>query len=156
MSTKVDPLDFFPTFYNMQSVTSNAVSRALNTKFPRLLFQVTNDGGTVLYYKASGLIPTVSGESVYFIQARAGELIVLGCGHGDGSAIQIPKAKRLLNTYSKIAGLRYSGQTLYFALSAYSHEVIFTRMAGNINTDVSYQSVSASEYTSATEITIET
>ena len=46
--------------------------------------------------------------------------------------------------------------TLYFALSAYSHEVIFTRMAGNINTDVAYQSVSASEYNSATEIPIET
>lgn len=30
MSTKVYPLDFFPTFYNMQSVTSNAVAQALN------------------------------------------------------------------------------------------------------------------------------
>ena len=27
--TKVDPLDFFPTFYNMQSVSSNAVAQAL-------------------------------------------------------------------------------------------------------------------------------
>ena len=140
----------------MQSVSSNAVAQALNTKFPRLLFQVKNNGGTVLYYKATGLIPINNGESVYFIQARAGELIVLGCGHGDGSAIQIPIAKRILNTYSKIAGLRYSGQTLYFALKEYSHEVIFTRMAGNINTDVAVQSVSASEYNSATAITIET
>ena len=144
------------TVDNMQSVSSNAVAQALNTKLPRLLFQVANNGGTVLYYKASGLIHITYGESVYFIQARAGELIVLGCGHGDGSAVQIPKAKRLLNTYSKIAGLRYTGQTLYFALSAYSHEVIFTRMAGNMNTDVAYQSVSASEYNSATEIPIET
>ena len=153
------------TVDNMQSVSSNAVATALqgyattsalNSKLPRQLFQVTNNGGTVLYYKASGLIPVNYGECVYFIQARAGELIVLGCGHGDGSAVQIPIAKRILNTYSKIAGLRYSGQTLYFALSAYSHEVIFTRMAGNINTDVSVQTVSASEYNSATAITIET
>lgn len=30
LSTKVDPLDFFPTFYNMQSVSSNAVAQQVN------------------------------------------------------------------------------------------------------------------------------
>ena len=30
MSTKVDYLENFPTFYNMQSVSSNAVARAIN------------------------------------------------------------------------------------------------------------------------------
>ena len=33
MSTKVDPLDFFPTFYNMQSVSSNAVATTLQGNY---------------------------------------------------------------------------------------------------------------------------
>ena len=153
------------TVDNMQSVSSSAVATtlqgyattsALANKDPVQLFSVANGGGSVVYYKVSGMIPTGWGENVYFFQSRAGELIVLSCGHGDGMAVATPKAKRILTTFSKIAGLRYKDTTLYFSLYAYSHECIMTRMCGTWIQPVSVQNATSSEWESATNITIET
>lgn len=158
VETSLQPVDTV-TSGNMRPVTSNAVNSALSVKLPVLLFNQGNKTGNMKYFKANGIFPNVYGEVVYFMQARAGELIVISAGHGDSDAYVTPKAKRLLNTYSKIADLRYSGSVLYFSLQPYSHEVTLTKMSGNwdlTRTSSPAIEVSQSEYNAATEITIET
>jgi hypothetical protein len=123
---------------------------------PLQLFNISNNSGNVVYWKITGLIPQGLGESVYLLQARAGELIVLSCGHGDGTVIATPKAKRLLDVYSKIDGIRYNGQTLYLQINAYSHECILTMIAGTWIQPINVQATTQAEYNSATPITIET
>jgi hypothetical protein len=50
LSTKVDPLDFFPTFYNMQSVSSNAVATTLQGyATTSALSQKANGNGRIDY-----------------------------------------------------------------------------------------------------------
>ena len=63
MSTKVDPLDFFPTFYNMQSVSSNAVAQALSyTTTEKLVGKWIN--GANLYAKTITIqVPQYTGVS---------------------------------------------------------------------------------------------
>ena len=42
LSTKVDPLENFPTFYNMQSVSSNAVAEAISCRVQQWTNAFTN------------------------------------------------------------------------------------------------------------------
>ena len=147
------------TVDNMQSVSSNAVAQKFNNFFPNKLYSrqvFYNGGGTMLYYALHNAIGTINKEYVYLLQARAGELLVISVGHGDGTAYATPKIKRLLNTYSKIAGVTWSDSTLYVAVSANSHECLFTQIAGNDVPNISIEQVSQTTYNSGTAITIET
>jgi hypothetical protein len=115
-----------------------------------------NGAGGTIYYKVTNILPIQSYESVYILMARAGETIIIGCGHGDGSAVQTPRVKRLLNTYSKIGGLAYKDRDLYVQIAGYSHEVILTRLCGNyLNSNIVTSRITATEYESATAITID-
>ena len=115
-----------------------------------------NYTGSSIYYKVTNILPIQPYESVYILMARAGETIIIGCGHGDDSLPQIPRVKRLLNTYSKICGLAYKDRDLYVQIAGYSHEVILTRLCGNyLNSNIVTSRITASEYSEATSITID-
>lgn len=126
-------------------------------RFVELVSTVNGTGGRK-YYKASYILP-IDHEMTYVMQSRAGELIIISCGYKDGKTVPTtPKAKRILNTYSKIAGLAWfsPSQDLYFCLDGYSHQTVLTRIAGDIVGDTILQEITQSEYNSATPITIET
>jgi hypothetical protein len=129
----------------------------LNAQTAKKLNTIFNvwTSNTAYYYKISGMLKAGM-EAVFLLQSRAGELIVISCGHGDGSSLAIPKIKRLLNTYSKIAGFSYSGDSVYMRVFAYSHECILTQIAGSEITNISITSATQAQYDSGTQITIET
>lgn len=141
---------------NMHSVTSNAVANAILTI---QLAVLNNTTGNTKFFKITKLMPVRAGNNVYFIQSRGGELIILTCGHGDSTTLRIPKAKRILNDYTKVLGIRYdtTNGDIYIALDNYSHETIVSKICGNWNTSGStYEEVTQSEWDSKTPITIET
>ena len=153
----VNLTDYAEFTYDGTEVTSYT-GNITNLRYdkPLQLFNIGNNSTNVVYWKLTGLIPQGSGESVYLLQSRAGELIILSCGHGDGATIATPKAKRLLDVYSKIDGIRYNGQTLYLKINPYSHECILTMIAGTWIRPFTIQTTTQTEYDSATQITIET
>ena len=126
-----------------------------NAKILNPIFNMVNSGGSTTFYKISGMMG-ISMEAVFLLQSRAGELIVISCGHGDVTTLETPKIKRLLTTYSKIAGFSYSGSDVYMAVNAYSHECILTQIAGNRITSISITSATQAQYNAGTPITIET
>jgi hypothetical protein len=113
-----------------------------------------NNTGSTKYFKILNANSNIR-EYVYFIQARAGEFILLSTGFGDGSAYTVPKARRLLDTYSKIAGMKYYQSSIYLSVSAYSHDILFSQITGNVIANISLSEVTKSEYDSASTITIE-
>ena len=126
-----------------------------NAKNLTPVFNVYNGGGTTIYYKISGMM-RINMEVVFFLQSRAGELIVISCGHGDSTALVPPKIKRLLTTHSKIAGFSYIEDSVYMAVNGYSHECILTQIAGNQMANISITSATQAQYDAGTPITIET
>ncbi|MBQ2175913.1 MAG: siphovirus ReqiPepy6 Gp37-like family protein [Alphaproteobacteria bacterium] len=122
------------------------------------LVRAENGTGNIKYYKASYILP-IDHEITYIMQSRAGELIIISCGYEDNNAApSTPKARRILNTYSKIAGLAWASpsQNLYFCLNGYSHQTVLTKIAGDIVGDTVLEEITQAEYNSATPITIET
>ena len=80
MSTFLNPLDFFPTFYNMQSVSSNAVANAINDAF-RVNLQYythfswqgwTNSHSYTINLEGNYLLicanPNINSSAIYFIK----------------------------------------------------------------------------------------
>ncbi len=109
----------------MQSVSSNAVYNAINSYIPIRLYCLwtTNNTGSTKYFKISNANSNIR-EYVYFIQARAGEFILVSTGFGDGRAYTVPKARRLLNTYSKIAGMKYNQSSIILPVWAFVKDIL--------------------------------
>ncbi|MBO7735423.1 MAG: hypothetical protein J6S67_22860, partial [Methanobrevibacter sp.] len=107
------------------------------------------------YFKITGLI-AASQENVFMVQARAGELLIISCGHGDSTALASPKIKRLLDVYSKIMGFTVNGSDVYMKVSAYSHEIIFTQLGGSSLASIGITETTQAQYDAGTPITIET
>ena len=142
---------------NGNQIATNTLIDGTITNAKRLtpVFNVYNGGSSTIYFKINGMM-RINMEAVFLLQSRAGELIVISCGHGDGSALVPPKIKRLLTTYSKIAGFSYSEDSVYMAVNAYSHECILTQIAGNGIPSISITSATQAQYNAGTQITIET
>ena len=115
---------------------------------------IANNNSSAAYYRIDSMIG-INAEYVFMIQARAGELYIVSIGHGDGNNSAKPKIKKLLDVYSKVNGFAWSGSSLYLKISAYSHEVIITQIAGNGNPTLTSTKVTESEYSSATALTVE-
>lgn len=142
------------------SVVENYVDTKVATEMadylPKRMNCVTtvNNSGSAKYFAVANVVSN-SKELVYFIQARGGELIILSCGYGDGLSYTTPKAKRILNNYTKITGLKYSNSTLYIATAAYSHEIIISQITGNASQNLSVTETTSTVYNAGTAITIE-
>ena len=126
-----------------------------NAKKCAELGTISNNTANVRYFKLSGL-NLVNLENVFLLQSRAGELLIISCGHGDGTNIVTPKIKRLLDVHSKIGGFTYSGTDIYMQVNAYSHECIFSQLCGNSVCSLTITETTQSVYNSGTAIPIET
>lgn len=140
---------------NSNAVTSNAV---YYYRPPKLAVKASfyNNVSRVAYFKISSLMQRYK-EGVFLLQSRAGELLVISVGHGDGTNLAAPKIVRLIDTYSKILGFTYnSSGDVFVAVNAYSHECYLTQLAGSDGYSISVTSSTQSDYESGTAITIET
>ena len=143
---------------NMHSVTSGAVANALSGILVKTYHYFVNGTGTIKYFRITGFMRK-NAENVFILQARAGELLIISCGHGDGDNLATPKIKRLLNTYSKIIGFTYlSNGNVIVAVNTFSHECVLTQLAGAWSdiANIVITETTQSEYNSGTAITIET
>lgn len=139
---------------NINAVTSNAVYHYRPPKLAVKAFFHNNVSG-VAYFKISSLMQPYK-EGVFLLQSRAGELLVISVGHGDGTNLAAPKIVRLIDTYSKILGFTYnSSGDVFVAVNAYSHECYLTQLAGS-DYSILVTSSTQSDYESGTAITIET
>jgi hypothetical protein len=144
---------------NSNPVTSNAVYAEFQKRNPVIIATMQNNTANIKYFKISYILADVRwGDAVYLLEAREGELLLISVGHGD-NAIVAPKVKRLADVYSKISGIAYKSDSrnLYVKILAWSHEIVLTRLTsfGMTDPDLSLvQEITATEYSSATEVTI--
>lgn len=140
---------------NSNAVTSNAV---YYYRPPKLAVKASfyNNASRKAYFKISSLMQRYK-EGVFLLQSRAGELLVISVGHGDGTNLAAPKVVRLIDTYSKIQGFTYnSSGDVFVAVNSYSHECYLTQLAGSDDYSISVTSSTQSDYESGTAITIKT
>ena len=138
-------------------VTADAVYKSN----PAILLQTSNNTGDIRYIKMTNMLPMGDYrgvDNVYLIQSRGGEVLILGVGHTDlYTSSQTPQCKRLLNIYSKIAGIAYKDDALYIKINVLAHEIIVTRLCGNWNNSnlVITTIVTEDEYNQAIPVTID-
>ena len=80
---------------------------------------------------------------VFLLQSRGGELCLLSASRSDTATV--PKAKRLLNNYTKIIGFTYSGTTLYICLEQWANFLAITQIGGDERKDVTISTATLSD-----------
>lgn len=131
-----------------------AIANALQMKNPVLVGQISASDA-VQYWKVENFISNLyyAQNALYVLQSRAGELIIINVGQND--SVYGVKAKRLLNAFEKIIGIRYSGRDLYIAVNLWSNIITLTKLCGNYEDIPTISYATETEYNNATPITIE-
>ncbi len=152
VETSLQPVDTV-TSGDMHSVTSNAVAGTLGGI--HFIGRITSSQSSQTYYKINNFLSySVLTGGVFLLQSRGGELCLLSASRSD--AVTVPKAKILLNNFTKIIGFTYSGTTLYICLEKWANFLAITQIGGDERKDVTISTATQSEYNSGTAITIET
>lgn len=118
--------------------------------------KVSESYNTVLYYKVSNLLEKKSNyQATYIITTRTTENYYVSIGTDDGNWF-LPEITRIHNNYSKITGFAWKDGVLYIKTATYNNGIQITCVNNSSGITPIISSSNASEFSSATTITIKT
>ena len=117
----------------------------------RSYFSIGSSSSGLRYFKLSGMFDTTyGGTCTYMLTSRAGESVIVACGSDNTVYV-----RRMLNTYSKFAGFKRSGDDLYIETDAWS-SLCAVRQIGGVNRTVTITETDSTTYAAGSTLSIGT